>query len=202
MGNEKTQPTEPSEQLRFLRNDRQNNAVIARERADYAEAVRLAGGQLVHGASKLHAPSVGNEMLVTPCGGVWPLALKDSASRQPEALIDAEVTCLHCRAVLGLGARLVTFTATLPVGNPDRGAEQDVVVAAAVDMSDERDLTDSVLFIEPTLAELQDFHADDTIDRLAEDAVALASVQAKREQDRAEDAAVLAEVARGFGGGL
>jgi hypothetical protein len=96
-----------------------------------------------------------------------------------------------------MNVRRVTFTATLPVGNPDRGAEIEVEVTADVAM-DVDDLRAAVVFVDPTLEDLENHYGDRTIDRLHEDAYAEAWEVESRERRLEEDRAALAGVLGGL----
>lgn len=130
-----------------------------------------------------------------PIGTLTPYVI---AHESEEDICPSILTHQHCHAMATYPARRVTFTATLPVGCEDVGAEREVVVEAVV-LSDEAiDLCDAVIFVEPTLVELEEQFSEYAIDRLREDCEVEATQQARRERERADERAALVGVAAGF----
>lgn len=117
------------------------------------------------------------------------LAQQKSSQQNAEALA-AELAAM--------GARRVTFTATVPVGSRDCGAETDIEVTAMVMPEDVAPETaHAVTFIEPSLRDLQAFHGDSTIDLLIEQAIYIAAQADKRSGELTQE---LFSIARAAGG--
>jgi hypothetical protein len=66
----------------------------------------------------------------------------------------------------------LTYSATLPVGNPDRGAEAEIELTVDIDPDPAVLLRDAVIFVDPTEDELRSFYGlrDSALDRACDQA--------------------------------